>query len=406
MSSTFKNAPTVIITGAFRFPDKDAAAQRVLGLAKGLRNANINTVFCGWETAPRIEDLTDKGIYKFADFEYYSQAELDLKSSSIFQKIYRSVFRGSKTTKWIQKYSESNTIQTIIVYNSNSYFLYKLYRFSKKKNIRLVCDCTEWYEGSHLPGGKYGIVNLDNNIRIKIIYPLIKNVIVISSYLERYLQNKGCNTLKIPPLVDFDDSKWVYTHPNDIVNIDNKLKIIYAGDPGRKDLLRTIFSALEYINKDSIRIDFNILGVDNTLLKNSYFSDFKEFPSYIKCLGRVSQEKVPEYYHQCDFSILIREDKRYAHAGFPTKLVESLSSGIPIITNCTSDIPRYVSSEVNGFLLKNTSVNELIQCFKKVLSLSEIELKQMKKNAKRSAIENFDYHLFSDELKIFFNKLT
>lgn len=405
MSNISKIPSSVIITGAFRFPDKDAAAQRVLGIAKALRKENINTIFCGWETSPRLEDLNHNGNYKYADFEYYSQAELDLQSKSLIEKIRRSIFRGTKTIQWIKNNIDVNKINSIIIYNANSYFIYKLFKFSKKNNIKLVCDCTEWYEGSHLPGGRYGIVNFDNNIRIKILYPLIKNIIVISSYLENYLQKKGCNTLVIPPLVDLEDLKWGISTQDHNNSFNNKLNIIYAGDPGKKDLLRLVFTALEDINKDSTKIGFYILGVDKVHLKNSFFGEFKEFPSYIKCFGRVSQEKVPEYYHQCDFSILLRENKRYAHAGFPTKLVESLSSGIPIITNCTSDIPKYITNGENGFLLNNTSASELIKCFYQILSLSKDELKAMKLNAKRSSNENFDFRLFSNQLKSYFNNL-
>lgn len=397
--------PTILITGAFRFPDKDAASQRVLGIAKALKKNNINTIFCGWEHSHRIEDLQEAGVYRYAGFEYYSQAELDLVSKNVFQKFYRFLFIGSKTIRWIKNYLKSNEVNSILIYNSNSYFIYRLFLLSKKFKFKLVCDCTEWYEGNHLPGGKYGIVNLDNNIRIKIIYPMIKNVIVISSYLQGYLQKKGCNTILVPPLIDLGDSKWNIPYDKSHPSSHKVKKIIYAGDPGKKDLLNIVFDALELINKDSIQFEFYILGIEKSSLQDSFFHNSQEIPAYINCIGRVPQQEVPKYYHQCHFSILLREDKRYAHAGFPTKLVESLASGVPIITNHTSDIPKYIIDGENGFLLKDTSDQALLECFQHILSLTENEVNTMFEEAKISSMKSFDFQLFSNSLKDYFLNL-
>jgi glycosyltransferase involved in cell wall biosynthesis len=350
--------------------------------------------------------LQDDGLYRYKGFEYYSQNELDLPSKNLIQKIYRFLFLGSKTIKWHKDYLASNEVNYIIVYNSNSYFILRLFFLSKRFKFKLVCDCTEWNEGNHLPGGKYGIVNLDNNIRIRIIYPIIKNVIVISSYLKKYLQQKGCNTITVPPLVDLADSKWNVparkTHsPNHKI-----IKIIYAGDPGKKDLLTSVFSALEFVNSDLIHIEFHILGIEEVSLKKSFFADIGEIPTYIHCFGRVPHEKVPEYYCQCHFSILLREDKRYAHAGFPTKLVESLASGVPIITNRTSDIPQYIVNGENGFLLDNTTDQTLIKCFQHILTLNENEISLMSQKSKLSSSKHFDFPLFSNGLNDFLYNLS
>lgn len=390
---------TILYTGSFRFPDKDAASQRVLGIAKALKINKIDAIFGGWEQSPRIEDLQEDGIYRFNGFEYYSQAELDHKSHNLFQKLYRFLFLGSKTILWIKNYLQNEKVSTIIVYNANSYFIYRLFRLSKKYSFKLVCDCTEWNEGGHLPGGKYGIVNLDNNIRIRIIYPLIKNVIVISSFLQRYLNKKGCNTLLVPPLIELKDCKWNNPSENTQTNSSDIIKLIYAGNPGKKDQLKSVFHALEIINKDTIRFEFNILGINQVSFKNAFFPDSDEPPSYIHCLGIVLQEEVPKYYQKNHFSILLREDKRYAHAGFPTKLVESMAAGVPLITNCTSDIPKYINDGENGFLLKDTSVNSILNCFHQILSLTENELYAMNRKAIKSSRENFDVQLFSNSLE-------
>ena len=44
-------------------------------------------------------------------------------------------------------------------------------------------------------------------------------------------------------------------------------------------------------------------------------------------------------------------------AGFPTKFVESISCGVPVIMNDTSDIRQYLSDGKNGILIELSSDN-------------------------------------------------
>jgi len=46
----------IIYTGAFKFPDGAAAAARVLGVGKALREIGYEVEFAGWEKEEREED--------------------------------------------------------------------------------------------------------------------------------------------------------------------------------------------------------------------------------------------------------------------------------------------------------------------------------------------------------------
>ncbi len=386
----------ILYTGSFRFPDKDAASQRVLGVAKALRDEGSEVTFLGWEREARQEDLIN-GDYIYQGFKYYSQSELDKTNKKILGKIFGYFKQGNKTLIWIRKYSLTNKISHIIVYNANSIFLLRLKNYCKKNNLKLICDCTEWYDGRHLPGGKFGIVNLDNNIRIRVVYPLIKNMIVISSFLKKYFEKKNCEALIIPPLVDFSERKWKsVTNANSIASLQKK--VIYAGDPGKKDLLMPIIKALKHINDQSVKIEFFILGLSTDQFAENILEYGETIPFYIRCNGRAPLNDVPKYYQVADFSILLRENKRYANAGFPTKLVESLSAGIPVITNRTSDIPQYIIDGENGFLLNDISIESLIKKFQEMLSLSAEEIIRMKYNARNCATKYFDYRVYAEPI--------
>ena len=51
------------------------------------------------------------------------------------------------------------------------------------------------------------------------------------------------------------------------------------------------------------------------------------------------------------FDVLLRySDLRYTKAGFPTKVVESLASATPVITNITSDLEMYLKDGENSVI--------------------------------------------------------
>lgn len=383
----------ILYTGAFRFPDIDAASQRVLSNAKLARDLGHDVIFCGWET------LIEQNSNTFKGFNYYSQSELDIKINNPFKKILNFLFRGKKTLRWINEYIKSNKIDIIIIYNSGLFFTKKLLDFGKKHNITIVVDCTEWYDGSHLPGGKYGIVNLENTIRMYYLLPRVKNLIVISSFLERFYRKKKCSLIRIPPLVDLKDEKW--TRTNDVQQkIDDKIVIIYAGDPGKKDILKLVLDALEVINSKEVKVIFKIIGINENDLKNILVETY--VPSFVNCIGRIKMDEVPFHYHNASYSILIRENKRYANAGFSTKLVESLCCGVPIITNSTSDIKKYVSNE-NGYILRELTIKELIDVFNSIINESKIDYMKKSHKAFETCKNYFHYEKFKREFDDFLN---
>ena len=182
------------------------------------------------------------------------------------------------------------------------------------------------------------------------------------------------------------------------------VRLIYAGDPGKKDLLNGLLLALKDVNFSANKFELNIVGVAAGTFSDLYFNG-GSLPVYIKCHGRVPMEKVPEYYSLCDFSVLIRENKRYAHAGFPTKLVESFMAKVPIITNLTSDIGEYVKSGYNGFIIDGPSKDSILECLVKISQIDPIQIKELKENAYKTALNSFSYTAYTKSLPAYFDKL-
>jgi glycosyltransferase involved in cell wall biosynthesis len=118
-------------------------------------------------------------------------------------------------------------------------------------------------------------------------------------------------------------------------------------------------------------------------------------------MGKIPQQEVHQAYMDADYSIFIREDKRSSHAGFPTKLAESMAAGTPVITNDTGDIGLYLKNGENGYLLQDTSPESIKKVLEKILQLTSEETIEMRSKARKTAEESFDFRVYKQLMKDF-----
>lgn len=310
-----------------------------------------------------------------------------------FQKLIYYLFRGILFCQLLKRFHVKNDI--VIYYGTSSLILIPLRFYCKKHNVKLIVDVVEWYNYSHLPLGKYGPIALNTHYAMTTLIPKCDGVIVISSYLDKYFTDKGLKVFRVPVLIDSQS----VVNKGSMVACEGSINLIYAGSPGKKDLIINMIRAVEIVTKSNNRIIFNILGIDKVSLERLFGMNLSD---NIKCHGILEQKKVYEFLSRSDFSVLLRPNERYANAGFPTKFVESLTYRVPVIANLTSDLPLYLVNGFNGFVVENESVNSLVQVLENILCIEEDKLTELKDNSRRTAVDNFDYRLYSKGFNDFF----
>ncbi|MCU4550033.1 glycosyltransferase [Acinetobacter pittii] len=377
-------------TGAFRFPNKDAAAARVIGNAKVLRKLGYEVIFLGWE-----ESAVNKVIYE--GFTGFPQNEFSSEKRGILRRLFDFIILGNKTLSYIKKNAKPG--DSIIAYHGGTWFLLQLWLYCKVKNIHLYFDCTEWYDYNHLVGGLFGPVNLDFQIRMRLVYKFfITRGIVISFFLKDIFKK----SIVVPPLIDLTADKWNFPISQRSHNFDDEINLVYAGNPGSKDKLDQILQAITTFNESNHikRIYLHFFGVERAVLQNLVSIEiFNNSCQFLIFNDRINQEEVPKKLSSYDFLIFLRPAKKYAMAGFPTKFVESFGAGCPVITNYTSDLNLYLKNSFNGFVIDELNVESILEVFNKVVLLSWDDLYEMKKNAYQTAKMKFDYINFENHFK-------
>lgn len=329
-----ENKGTILYVGGFELPDKNAAAHRVLNNAKIFRDLGFNVVFCGVN-----RDITDNDNYT----EVISGFDSMPMPYPVSSKEWVKQLLDSK--HYLKMFSLYEDIRIVVCYNLHSAPLAKLLRFCKKRGIKLVADCTEWYDNMPSLNLIKLIKCIDTFLCMRVYQKKCDGMIAISSYLADYYKKSVKHIIVVPPLVDLDDKKYIFDgeKPKNAITT-----LVYSGSPSAsKELLGEVVKSLNNIT--DLNFNLKIVGIDY----DQFCGMYNVLPDREKIgfMGRVSHETALQTVRESDYAIIVRPKTRVTMAGFPTKFAEAISVGTAVIANDTSDLSKYLKSGKNGYLV-------------------------------------------------------
>jgi glycosyltransferase involved in cell wall biosynthesis len=370
----------IIYIGGFEMPDKNAAAQRVLSVAKALRMGGHEVKFYG---ITKCNDFSGA----INGFEYEAcKYPAGLKDW---------IFYASG--KDIVSYLKQENPQCIITYNYPAIAQERVIRYCRKNGIKVIGDITEWYNP------KSFIKHIDSTLRMRCSNKHLDGIIAISKYLSDYYTKQ--NVLQLPPLTDVEEDKWknqnsINPQQNPSNPTKSTISLIYVGSPGGgKDCLDYILMGMKKIQKSNLSLD--IVGITKEQYLSLYdFHDIEDMP--VKFHGRLPHSQAVNLLKQSDFQIFFRENIRSNNAGFPTKFAEAMTAGIPVIANRISNIANYVEYGKNGYLIDSPSQSEIQSVLEEISKLSRVDLDRIKGNCDKSL---FDYRSYASDINRFISSL-
>lgn len=276
----------------------------------------------------------------------------------------------------------------------------RLLSWCRKHGIPLVADVVEWYDPRQMAGGRFGPFNLSAQWALRHLYPRADGVIAISRLLANHYSRAGLPVVRVPPTADVHG-----VEPGSGSGRANgeKLRLVYAGTPGKKDLLRNVIEGVELVDPDGARLELTVLGPSAGEVTSMLGG--RPLPHSVRAIGQIEQTAVGAYIGKADFSVLLREPARFSNAGFPTKLVESMAHGTPVISNVTSDIALYLHHGEEGLVCEDWSASAFANVLRHALSLEPAQIAVMRSAARRQAERSFDYREYSVALSEFVRRL-
>lgn len=364
----------VLYIGGFELPDKNAAAQRVMANALLLRKMKYEVSFIGIskdiKKAPHIVNgfISNPVSYPMGITNWVYQI-LSFVNTTIIIK---------------------NKPDYVVLYNFPSIASLRILRTCHKHGIKVFQDITEWEEPQNKNVRDY-IRWLDVNLRMHYCLKKMDGIIAISKFLYNYYSSYT-KCILVPPTIDIEDKKW---NRNSKITTSSVVRLIYAGTAGFgvKDRLDIIVNAVSQFSN----MHLDVYG----MTESEYILGYGNLPkecTNIVFHGRVSHIDALFAVQNADFQLLIRDKNRKNNAGFPTKFVESMACGTPLIATLTSNIGDYLKNGENGFVVdENHSLANVLEYISK-LPVSEII--RMKKICQSMTV--FDYHEYESLFKQIF----
>lgn len=384
----------VIFLGPFSFPNGGAAARRILGISKTLQAARFEVkVACG-----QIDDTSDYSSKWYEGIEVFSLNERTAESLPRQLKHLAYIAMGRKTITWLD--SLNYRPHSIVLYSGYTPYLMHLIPWARRNKVRLLFDAVEWYEPASFLGW-LSPYQLNIELAMRFLLPRVGHLISISDYLHRYYSQRGCQSVIVPPTLDVLDTSFLIKGRDK----QRPLQLVYAGTPGRKDLLNNIIDAVLRLRHAGHALQLSVAGTSVT--------DAQRYPAVftrtnaevfagVKFLGLLNHEESIDLVRKADFTLLLRRDARYSRAGFPTKFVESLAVGTPVIANLTSDLHRYLLDNQTGLICQGPKPENLEISLLRALSLSQDQHEMMRVRCREMALKTFDYRAFVVPLRQLF----
>ncbi len=377
----------ILILSTNKFPNGDAGSVRQYTFSKLFKRI-------GWE--PFIIGMGDSTNFIKKEYNSINYISFRSEHNHIFSRLMALITYKKRLKLFLNE--NKDVFSRILVIDIPFSSLFFIKRFAKKNKIPIYHDSVEWYSPEQFKLSKLSI-----NYLLKELYNTYWidnsfNIIAISKYLEDHFNNKGCKSVRIPAILDVKNMSF-NKHTNS-----EKLTMVYAGSPGKKDYLKDVIEGIYKIDEVLRgKLEFRIIGITRDQVKNLCGVDeeiLQSLNNIIVYKDRVKREEVLKNLEEADFTVLIRSPyQRYAKAGFPTKVVESLASGTPVICNLTSDLVDYIKDGENGIIVEECSAEAISISIKRALTITFEHRKMMYKNARKCAEESFDYTLYTEIIR-------
>lgn len=380
----------VLFCGNFTYPSSNAAGERIKGLSMIFQDIGYESNFLCFNSN---YDRETKGIME-TNCLYFQK----------HKKIKRMFSSADYYSKFIDSVAKFNIIKNdiVVLYGTPSNYVFpkKVILYCLKNKIIVISDCVDWITRI----SNSIIVNtykkIDNYIMKKIIFPRSNGIICISSYIYNMYDPKKNNLIIVPPV--FQKSNLTNNTNN------NQINFMYAGQPFDTSRIvnKRLFKdrldlAIEAIIQLDIPYIFNIYG----LSKADYLRNVQNHKlilnnnANIVFHGTINKSEMIKVLENTDYIVLFRNNNVVSSAGFSTKIAESISQNVPVITTDVGDNCRYLTHNIDSFIVDINDVYNIAN----LSNFIKNNVNFMKENCLKN--NHFNYLYYVDIMNDFIKKL-
>lgn len=221
-------------------------------------------------------------------------------------------------------------------------------------------------------------------------------LIVISEKLLDKYSNKQIPILKLYNSVEIQ--KCI-----DIKETFEDFTMFYSGSFGSKDGVLNLIEAFQKVSQKRNNISLTLVGKGYGEYFDKCLSKIQTTKK-IQYLGYLHETKMIENIKKSHLLCITRTNNNFANFGFPYKIAEYMSFGIPVLTTTVSDIPIIFKDNDTVFFAKPEDINSITETIEKIITNYQLAI-QVGKNGRKYAQEYFSIDYIGKKLNKFIDSL-
>jgi colanic acid biosynthesis glycosyl transferase WcaI len=131
------------------------------------------------------------------------------------------------------------------------------------------------------------------------------------------------------------------------------LRLLYAGTVGMAAGLDTLLEAAEELERTvgaaAIEVVIAGDGAEGPRLR-ARLAD--SGPGNVRMLGAVPSERIPGLYEESDVAVVMLRDRPIFHGALPTKMLEAMAAGRPVVLSARGESARLIEAEGAGIVVE------------------------------------------------------
>ena len=326
---------------------------------------------------------TDKFIegFTFQHTENYRADDVNVKCCNVFgiKRFINSLYFRKYIKKWAKE--DNGKKKVILSYTANSMFL-GLVKLAKKYNKNIVAGCIiadipQFATAREMTGFK----KLYHSYQVKkcaSLYDLVDRFVLLTEQMAQKLEIKSPHIV-VEGIATTDAYE---TDESLLSTLKGQRYVLYSGTLNYKFGIGTLLEAFEKTDDDNLKLVICGFGEAEELIKEKQKEDTR-----ILYLGRVDRAQVLAL--QKNATVLVnprQNNEEFTKYSFPSKNLEYLSSGVPLVAYKLDGIPNEYDEYIH--YPADDSPESLSREIIKISNLTDDERQSLGQKARDFVFEN------------------
>jgi glycosyltransferase involved in cell wall biosynthesis len=181
-------------------------------------------------------------------------------------------------------------------------------------------------------------------------------------------------------------------------------RVIYCGTVGMAQGVGTVIDAATELRRSGTDAEFLIVGDGAEREELAGLAHERGLDS-VRFLGRVDRDRVPELLGGADMAVLSLRDLPLFEDALPSKLLEYMAAGRPVVASAAGDVARLLERSQGGIASKPGDAAGLAQSIRD-LAANPDRARQLGASGRQYVVAHYSREAFVDRLEQIMDRVT